>query len=81
MMIKLVSEMHLCQQVIGIISSSPDLGAVRSDSLSYDNHVRVSAFRAMRLAGMMMQAIKTCDPEFPLKVNVLRQISTVVEYA
>ena len=41
----------LCQLVIGRVNNSPDLGKLRSNSFSYDDYIRATALRAMRLVG------------------------------
>ena len=43
----------LCQQVIGSVNNCPDLGILRSNSFSYDDHIRATALRAMRLVGII----------------------------
>ena len=54
----------LCKQVICSVNSCPDLGLLRSNSLSYDDHIRAAALRATRLVGIVMKDFKTRKPEF-----------------
>ena len=70
----------LFQQVICSINSCPDLGILRSNLFSYDDHIRATALRDMRLMGILMKAFETRKPEFLFKV-FKSYVRPVLEYA
>jgi hypothetical protein len=73
-------EYSLGAAVITSTSCNMDLGVLRSDSFSYDEHVRSVALKASRMAGMTLKLFNTRDAEFLRRLYVA-YIRPMLEYA
>jgi hypothetical protein len=68
------------QQAIRSVTSCIDLGVCRSNSFSYNDHIRSAALKAARLAGMTIKAFRSRQPSF-LKKIFMAYIRPLLEYA
>ena len=67
------------QQTVNTVNSCMDLGVLRCDTFVYNEHIRATYFRDLRLVGMVLKAFGTRQPTFLLKV-FKAYIRPIVEY-